>query len=223
MGDTMARSTTDPALRHPQLTSIEGGARRAAAGHGGVDEDLVDRARRNDLDAWARLYQEHYDAVFGHVCFLCGDSTLAEDLVQDVFALAMTRVDQYDGRAPLLSWLRAIALNRVRMHWRSASSSARVRQDLEAIETQLGRGAANDVDRIRTRDVRAQILYAVLQTLPSRLAEAFVLREMEGLSTQEAADELGISPGNVAVRASRARDRIRKELRRRGWLEEGTS
>jgi RNA polymerase sigma-70 factor (ECF subfamily) len=62
-----------------------------------------------------------------------------------------------------------------------------------------------------------RLVYDILATLPENLREAFVVRELEGLPVDEAAEVLGISPGNVAVRASRARARIRKELERLGW------
>jgi RNA polymerase sigma-70 factor (ECF subfamily) len=76
------------------------------------------------------------------------------------------------------------------------------------------------VDRLHQQDARMRLLYEILATLPENLREAFVLRELEGLPPDEAAAQLGISPGNLAVRASRARAKIRRELERLGWMEE---
>jgi RNA polymerase sigma-70 factor (ECF subfamily) len=64
------------------------------------------------------------------------------------------------------------------------------------------------------------VLLAVLETLPETLREAFVLCDMQDMSTQEAAATLGLTPGNLRVRATRARARIREELVRLGWLRE---
>jgi len=75
-----------------------------------------------------------------------------------------------------------------------------------------------DVDRVHMAKRKAEALYAVLETLPEHLREAFVLRDLEGLSPAEAAAQLGITPGNLSVRATRARERIRRELEARGWL-----
>jgi len=58
----------------------------------------------------------------------------------------------------------------------------------------------------------------VLDAIPDTLREVFVLRDLEGRSEREIAEHLAISRGNVAVRATRARTRIRKELVRLGWL-----
>lgn len=220
----MARGGTDPAIR-PQLRPIAGGAASAPALADTHDLQaiLVERARAGDLDAWARLYQENFDAVFRHVCYLCGDPIVAEDLVQETFARAMTHVGKFDGRSSFLGWVRGIALNVARMHWRRTSTADRAHDHLENLERQAQQHSGNfDLDRAQLQDHRMRVLYDVLATLPGRLREAFVLRELEGLSGEEAAAQLGISPGNVAVRASRARARIRTELKRRGMLVGGT-
>lgn len=180
---------------------------------------LVAAARRGDLDAWSRLYIETFDAVLKHVCYLTGDVSLAEDLAQEAYARAMTNIAQYDGRAPLLSWLRGIALNVVRMHWRRARATDRVHDRLRAMVEVTSRGVADGPDRAHQQDQRMRLLYELLATLPENLREAFVLRELEGLSASDAAATLGISEGNLAVRASRARSRIRQELERLGWTE----
>ena len=73
-------------------------------------------------------------------------------------------------------------------------------------------------DQAHAQEQRMQMLYQVLETIPTSLREAFILRELEGVPAHEAADQLGITPGNLAVRLTRARSRIRKELTRRGWL-----
>ena len=218
----MAQGGTDPTAR-PRLRPIAGGAAsRPAVAVPDLEKELVDRARDGDLAAWARLYQEHFDAVFRHVCFLCGDPVVAEDLVQETFARAMTHVDRYDGRSSLLGWVRGIALNVTRMYWRRASTAARAHDSLERIEHQARQHSDQfDIDRAHLQEQRMRVLYEILGTLPVRLREAFVLRELEGQSGEDVAALLGISVGNVAVRASRARARIRIQLKQRGMLDGG--
>jgi RNA polymerase sigma-70 factor (ECF subfamily) len=79
----------------------------------------------------------------------------------------------------------------------------------------------DDPERASLQQARARVLQAVLETVPAALREAFVLCDVQGLAPAEAAERLGISVGNVRVRAARARGRIRDELVRLGWLEEG--
>jgi RNA polymerase sigma-70 factor, ECF subfamily len=212
------RSRTDPAL-------VVGFPRPGASSEPPAADPatrlqlLVTAARDGDLQAWSRLYQETFDALLGHVCYLVGDAALAEDIVQDVYARAMTHVKQYDGRASFVGWLRGIALNVVRMHWRRSSTTVRVHERLrESVALATG-GVTIALDRAHAQEQRMRLLYELLATLPESLREAFVLRELEGLPPTEAALQLGISEGNLAVRASRARARIRKELERLGWTE----
>ncbi len=216
----MTRAPTEPAPSRP----IDLAERRAARAEGPIErspaiEGLVLRAQRGDLAAWSRLYQASFDAIFRHVCYLTGDTVLAEDLVQEAFARAMTSVASYDGRSSFVTWLRGIALNVVRMHWRRARTSDRVQDDLERLQS-VAPGAGTP-DQAHVQDRRMQVVYEILETLPGNLREAFVLRELEGLPAAEAAEQLGISAGNLAVRATRARQRIRTELGRRGWLDAG--
>lgn len=182
----------------------------------GIDA-LVDRARTGDLEAWARLYQETFDAVFRHVCYLVGEPTLAEDLVQDAYARAMTSVRSYDGRSSFVTWLRGVALNVVRMYWRRTKTKDRAHGHLQALQ-ELEASSQSPPDREHLRDRKMRVVYEILETLPVHLREAFVLRDLEGLSTARAAQQLGISTNNLAVRASRAWAKLRKELVRRGWL-----
>src|SRR5688500_5892244 len=121
----MPRTPTDPALSRPDPGpgTIVPLPRIAVASGPAIDEAdrtaaLVARAKRGDLDAWSRLYIETFDVVLKHVACLTGDAALAEDLVQDAYARAMTHIGQYDARSSFVSWLRGIALNVVRMHWR---------------------------------------------------------------------------------------------------------
>lgn len=213
----MERTGTDPAL----VVTLPVAARPRSDDEADPNRlaRLVEGARAGDLDAWARLYQDTFDELVRHVSFLTGDATTAEDLVQDAYARAITHIHQYDGRGSFVGWLRGIALNVVRMHWRRTRTSDRVHDRLRDLVLATTGGAAMPVDRIHQQDARMRLVYEILGTLPENLREAFVLRELEGLPPDEAAAQLGISPGNLAVRASRARAKIRRELEKLGWTE----
>ena len=178
---------------------------------------LVERARGGDVEAWSRLYQEHFDRIFKHVTYLVGDVHAAEDLVQETFARAFVGLAQFEGRASFVGWLKGIAVNVARKHWRSRY---RGDQAMDRLETMSRDTVAADVEGALLRQRRAEVLLAVLETLPEQLREAFVLCDMQEMSTQEAAAALGVTPGNLRVRATRARAKIREELVRLGWLRE---
>jgi RNA polymerase sigma-70 factor (ECF subfamily) len=149
---------------------------------------------------------------------MAGIDAPVEDLVQEVFARALAGLASFDGRSTLSTWLHGIAVNLVRNFWRSSRSTETAHQRLRDIQAVHRPTEAAGVDRRHAQRQRAQAVYAILDTLPEHLREAFVLRDLEGLSPAEAAAQLGISAGNLSVRASRARDRIRRELEAQGWL-----
>lgn len=170
------------------------------------------------MEAWAELYQAHYAAIFRHVRYLGGSGAPVEDLVQEVFARALVALPGFDGRASFSTWLHGVAVNVVRNHWRARQSTETAHQRFQDINTVHRVSVSNEVDRAHMHKRRAEAVYAVLEQLPAHLREAFVLRDLEGFAPAEAAAQLGISPGNLSVRASRARERIRKELEKLGWL-----
>lgn len=179
---------------------------------------LVERARGGDIDAWARLYREHFERVLKHVVYLTGDVSAAEDLVQETFARAYVGLPRFAARASFVAWLRGITINVVRKQWRSRYRGDHALAQLEALGRGAPGGAATDPEGVHLRQRRAEVLLAVLAVLPESLREAFVLCDMQEMTTEEAAAALGVSPGNLRVRATRARARIRGELVRLGWL-----
>lgn len=178
---------------------------------------LLARAREGDVQAWSRLYQEHFDRIFRHIVHLTGDRDLAEDLVQETFAKAIVALPTFRGDAKFTTWLGGIAINIVRTHWRRQKSARRTRDGLLTLQ-QVAPPSELQPDQARLRQAKAEVLYAILDELPETLREVFVLREFEGLRAREVAARLGISEGNVNVRASRARARVRAELERLGWI-----
>lgn len=173
-------------------------------------EQLVERAKAGEMSAWSRLYQDHHERIYRHVRALTGDASLSEELVQETFVQALLKIGSFDGRSALSTWLHGVAINVVRNHWRSQRSTAKAHARLEVVKSYDLGGEAPD-GAVHQRQ-RVKALYAALETLPDHLRVAFVLRDLEGLSPEEAAEQAGISTGNLAVRATRARQKIRKQL-----------
>lgn len=192
------------------VPSLPGPTSSSAPPQRATTEQLVQRAKAGEMSAWSRLYQDHYERVYRHVRALTGDAGLSEELVQETFVQALLKIGSFDGRSTLSTWLHGVAINCVRNHWRSQRSTAKAHARLEVIRA-LDAGAL-PLDGALHQRQRVRALYAALETLPDHLRVAFVLRDLEGLAPDEAAEQLGISSGNLAVRASRARQRIRKQL-----------
>ncbi len=193
----------------------------SAPREGADDDELVRRAVAGDERAWARLYQRHFDRVFRDVAYLVGASAGAEEIVQETFAAALVGLRRYDARASFVTWLRGIAHNLVRRHWRTQSRRERAYDRLAELSANASNSPDEDPEQGHLQDRRAEVLRTVLETVPAQLREAFVLSDVQGLGAAEIAERLGISVGNVRVRATRARALIRGELERLGWLEPG--
>lgn len=212
----MKRTGTDPAMQ-PRLGLARGSAEASQA-----EPELIAMARAGDVQAWSRLYEDGFESVYRHACYLTGDPHLAEDMAQDAFARAFTSMDSFAGQSAFVAWVRGIVLNLVRMHWRRAEVSERVHNSLAGMQAVVP-SQVQAPDQTHEQNRRLALLYEVLSTLPETLREAFILRDLEGLSTAAAAEQLGITANNLAVRAARARAKIREELARQGWLAGGQS
>ncbi|MCY0987884.1 sigma-70 family RNA polymerase sigma factor [Nannocystis sp. ILAH1] len=181
---------------------------------------LVTRACEGDVGAWAHLYQLCYPAVFRQLRYYTGDTGVAEELAQEAFAQAMASRERFDPARSFQGWLHGVALNVVRKYWRRQRNTSAAHARLEAMGRSCPPAGVGPDDAHLQRE-RSRVLYAVLAELPERLREAFLVRELQGLPSEEAAALLGITTGNLHVRVCRARAQIHAELRRLGWLPGG--
>lgn len=181
---------------------------------------LVEAASAGDSAAWARLYQDNFDTLYRDARYLGRDAAMAEELVQEAFALGLTRLSAYDGRSSFGGWIRGIILNLARRAWRTEERRGRAYGGFERT-LQATPPREDDPEHDLERRNRAKALSAALEQLPASLRETFVLRDVQGLSVNDVAARLETTPGNVRVRATRARGKIRDILREMGALEAG--
>lgn len=139
---------------------------------------------------------------------MLGRQAEAEEVVQDVFLKAITRVEQYDGSAPVGSWLFAIAANACRDRLRRTRRAGWV-----PIDDILEPGDAGEgVDERLIGEERRSLVRAALQHLTKEQREALVLARYHGMPYAEIAHALGISEGAVKTRVFRALETLRARL-----------
>lgn len=199
----------------PQLSLAR--APERATDPAGPDPAAIMRALEGDVAAWATIYAAYYGRVFRQLRYLCGDRHTAEELTQDTFAQAMASRARYDRARPFLAWLRGIALNVAHNRWRKEQGGARAHRKLALIAD--ARPRPDDPAERQLELARSQALYAALAELPERWREAFVLKELHELSAAEVGELVGATENNVAVRVTRARQRLREILGDHGWIE----
>ncbi len=188
-----------------------------------LEATLVERARAGRAEAWARLYEICFHEALREATYLLGNLSEAEDLVHEAFAVALAKIHTFEGRAGFGGWLRGILLNLARKTYRARGRRRRALERLREVRSRLAPPAGADVESDHLAKRRAEALLAVLETLPPVLREAFVLVDLRGVPPKEAAGLLGVRPGTLRVRASRARRRVRDGLAGLGWDVGGAS
>jgi len=147
---------------------------------------------------------------------------LAEDIVQETWLAVLRELDTFQGRSSLKTWIFQILVNQAKSAGRRERRVIAVDQLHHCIDrpgTAVGwpcLGTAAPVARpedLVVADEAARAILAAIATLPPRDAQIIALRDIQGLSAPEAAEQLGISAGNQRVLLHRARVRLRALLR----------
>jgi RNA polymerase sigma-70 factor, ECF subfamily len=160
---------------------------------------LVEAARGGDRSAFGELYTRFARMVHGILLARAARSDV-DDLVQDVFMIAMQRIATLRDSVSFGGWLAAIARNRATDHFRRAAPTVEV-----ALTDEVG--ARMDPDR-----TEALAALAVIQTLPEAYRETLVLRLVEGMTGPEIAARTGLTPASVRVNLHRGMKQLRERL-----------
>jgi RNA polymerase sigma-70 factor (ECF subfamily) len=194
-----------------------------SAGEGNVIADieaeraLLARIQAGDKAACAECIEQHSADVYRLALRLMRNEAEAEDVVQETFVSAFKGIERFEGQSRLSTWLYRIAHNVALMRLR------RVQPVLVSVDEPVSGAGGTEAPRelfdwcclpeqdFDTAEAHAQ-LEGAIAGLPENLRMVFVLREMEGLSTEAAAELLGLSVDNVKTRLHRARLRLRERL-----------
>ena len=180
------------------------------------EEELLRRIRAGDKSACAECIDLHAPGIYRLTLRLTHDEHDAEDLVQETFFQAFKAIDSFEGRSELHTWLYRIAYNAAMMRQRGRRPAVSVEDATEEHEgtpvpEQLLDWCCLPEHDFQTDEMRLQLEQAI-RDLPETLRTVFVLRELEGVSTQECAETLGISTDVVKQRLHRARLWLRERL-----------
>ncbi len=176
------------------------------------DIELVSEAQdapAGDMRAFEELVRRYQGTVKTNCRYLSGSETDAEDLAQEVFVKAFFGLKRFEGRASFRTWVKRIKANHcinfvkkragrtfVDVDDPGVSASDRVRVD--------PRGPAGLADASRRERIRA-----TLEGIPDSLRIPLIMRDMDGLSYQDIADELGIGLSAAKMRVKRGREAFR--------------
>jgi RNA polymerase sigma-70 factor (ECF subfamily) len=181
------------------------------------EAELVQALKAGNQAAYSELVERYSSTVYNLALRMMGDRHEAEEVLQETFISAFRAIDRFEGRSQLGTWLYRIAYNAALMRLRkrrlptTSIDEPIWTEEGDEMPRQLVDWSGLPDDRVLTRELRA-VLDAAVATLPETLRSVFVLRDIEGLSTAEVAEVLGLTETNVKVRLHRARLALREKL-----------
>jgi RNA polymerase sigma-70 factor, ECF subfamily len=170
------------------------------------EHELIERARAGDEDAFARLVLAHADRVYGAVYRFGLDAGEADDVTQEVFLRAWRGLARFEERARLSTWLYRIAFNEAQRRL-SRREGPHVEPPLEGEDPVASIAEATHLGpEAQALDHEFEaILAQALAKLPADWRAAVVLRDIEGLSTDQAAAVVGVRRAAFKSRLHRGR------------------
>ena len=183
------------------------------------DTEIVGRVRAGDSGLFEILMRRHNQRVYRVVRAVVKDEADVEDVMQQAYINAFTHLHQFEDRSQFSTWLIRIALHeafgRRRKTQRAETTTARNRSDVdddrgEFMDTLTSPEA--DPERQAYAQELHRVLEAAVDTLPEIYRAVFMLRDIEGLSTSETGQGLGLGEEAVKTRLHRARVMIRRAV-----------
>ncbi len=177
------------------------------------DAELVALCARGDLRALGELYERHAKHVFRVVDRVTRGSGDVDDIVQATFLKLPEIAKTFDGRDSARAWLAGIGARLALRHMRSAARFARMLEGFARTRTGLAEGSpeakAHDNQRLAAFE-------AALGELSPKLRAVFVLVELDGMAQEMAAEVLEVPPVTVRTRLFKARQELKKSMKRAG-------
>ncbi|HUQ88568.1 MAG TPA: sigma-70 family RNA polymerase sigma factor [Vicinamibacterales bacterium] len=186
-----------------------------------VDDEasLVAQLRAGDEAAFELVVRSYGGRLLAVARRIVGSEEDARDVVQDAFMNAFKSLDRFEGNAKLSTWLHRIVVNAALMRLRT-----RKRKPEQSIESMLPsfmedghheerfQSWDEPVDKLMERAENRELVRKQIDALPEGYRTVLVLRDIEGLDTEETANVLGLSVNATKIRLHRARQALRSLL-----------
>ena len=206
-------------VRNSAAHESGGQARRTdgkAASSGG--EYVVDLLRRRDPEGLRIIMELYHDKLFSVAYGICKNHADAEEVLQDVYMTALNKIDRFEGRSNLSTWLHRITVNGALMKLRSQRSGKHT-ISMEDASPFLGQDdflynnkASRLPDDILISKELCEQVFESVEALPNIYQNTFFLRDVQGFSVKEASELLSATPAAIKSRLHRSRFFIRENL-----------
>jgi RNA polymerase sigma-70 factor (ECF subfamily) len=179
------------------------------------DEEVVAQVLQGQTALFEVLMRRHNERVYRAARAILRDDKEAEDVMQQAYVNAYSHLRQFSGQSRFSTWLTRIAINEALARVRLRGRYEQFDEESSNVERCMPPASTPDPERQAvTKELRMLLEWAIDQ-LPDGAREVFVLRQVEGLSTAEVGDVLGVSEDVVKTRLSRARATMRRDLMER--------
>lgn len=186
-----------------------------------ADDDLIARLRRRDERAVAELVSAYQPRILSMALRYLKNREDAEEVVQDVLVKVCRKIPDFREESALSSWIYRISFNTVMSRLRLARTLKATTQEIGASSYDMARGETSPRDtpdradladeRVLRRQVRDRLADAI-GSLPPMYRVAVVLRDLQGLSTEQASRQLRLKDETLKSRLHRGRQMLRQHL-----------
>ena len=180
-----------------------------------TDADVIGQVLAGQTASFELLMRRYNERVYRAARSIVRDDQEAEDVMQQAYVNAFTHLRQFNGTARFSTWLTRIAINEALARVRRRGRFEAFDDELSNVEPFMPRNPSENPERQAFAGELRGLLEWAIDTLPNGTREVFVLREVEGLSTFEVAQCLGVSEDVVKTRLSRGRATLRRLLMQR--------
>jgi RNA polymerase sigma-70 factor (ECF subfamily) len=185
------------------------------------DPDLVSRIVGGSEAAFTVLMRRYNQTLYRTARSILKDDAEAEDAVQEAYLLAYKAMPSFRGDAKLSTWLVRIVVNESIARMRKRTRRGEVihldgetHEDVRAAEGVMSEATPDQPERLALQAEARRLLEAKIDKLPDAFRTVFILRALEEMTVEEAAESLGINQATVRTRYFRARSLLREALAR---------
>jgi RNA polymerase sigma-70 factor, ECF subfamily len=177
------------------------------------EEELISAAKSGDKKALAELVRKYEKTIYNFAFKISRRQDKAENLMQETFLKMIKSLNQFDGKSKLSTWLYRITVNNYLMELRKNKHRFEsIEENNELYENKYAADWNYEPDNIAENNELRNVLDKSIEKLPPDYRTIFMLRDVEGLSTEETANIAKLSVPAVKSRLHRARAFLRNEI-----------
>lgn len=173
-------------------------------------KDLVERCRHGDKRAQMEIYDRYYKAMYNTAYRITGHSAEAEDIMQESFLSAFTKIESFKENSTFGAWLKRIVVNESLTAYKKINKLGEVSYNDELKNEVDNDGIALDEDDKNNAKVR--IILKQIKSLKENYRLGLTLHLIEGYDYEEICEIMNISYANCRTMISRAKESLRKKL-----------